>query len=150
MTPSRVIGRGGGLPWHLPADLAFFKRATTGHPIVMGRATYDSIGRPLPRRRNIVLTRNPDWTAPGVEAIHHPDELLKLPDLGPQVFIIGGAEVYRAFLPLLDDLLISHLDAEHPGDTYFPGFENEFGGGAAVEEHPGFTVRHWHRKAAGR
>ena len=148
MTPDRVIGRDGTLPWHLPEDLAFFKKTTSGHPIVMGRATYDSIGRPLPSRRNIVLTRNPEWTAPGVEVIHRPDELLKLPDLGPSVFIIGGAAVYREFLPLLDDLLVSHLTAEHPGDTWFPEFEDAFACAGTVEEHAEFTVRRWRRRAA--
>ncbi|MCF7675430.1 MAG: dihydrofolate reductase [Akkermansiaceae bacterium] len=143
MTPARVIGRDGGLPWHLPADLAFFKRTTTGHPIVMGRATYESIGRPLPDRRNLVLTRNRDWTAPGVEVIHSPDELLDLPDPGPRVFIIGGAAIYQLFLPLLDDLLVSHLTAEHPGDTFFPEFTRSFTCVGTLETHPDFTVRHW-------
>lgn len=145
MTPSRVIGNGGGLPWHLPADLAFFKRTTSGHPIVMGRATYDSIGRPLPQRRSIVLTRNPDWAVPGVEAIHHPADLLQLADLGTRVFIIGGGAVFREFLPLLDELLISHLDTEYPGDTYFPEFEEAFGHAETLEAHPQFTVKLWNR-----
>ena len=81
MTPRRVIGRDGGLPWHLPADLAFFKKTTTGHPIVMGRKTYESIGRPLPNRRNIVLTRDPDWSAEGVEVIHRPEDIDDLPQI---------------------------------------------------------------------
>ena len=145
MTPTRVIGRNGTLPWHLPADLAFFKRTTLGHPILMGRATYDSIGRPLPGRRNLVLTRDPGWTAAGVEVLYRPDELHTLPDLGPRVFIIGGAAIYQLFLPLLDDLLISHLEAEYPGDTYFPEFAAGFTCSGAIETHPDFTVRHWRR-----
>jgi len=111
----------------------------------MGRATYDSIGRPLPGRRNLVLTRDPAWTAAGVEVLHHPDELHTLPDLGPRVFIIGGAAIYQLFLPLLDDLLISHLEAEYPGDTYFPEFAASFTCFGAIETHPDFTVRHWRR-----
>ncbi|HEY8990640.1 MAG TPA: dihydrofolate reductase, partial [Luteolibacter sp.] len=98
MTADRVIGRDGTLPWHLPEDLQFFKRTTSGHPIVMGRKTFESIGKPLPKRRNIVLTRDPSWQAPGVEVIHSPAELLNLPDLGDTVFLIGGAEIYAAFL----------------------------------------------------
>ncbi len=146
MTPERVIGRDGTLPWHLPADLAFFKRTTSGHAIVMGRKTYDSIGRPLPNRRNIVLTRDPAWSAPGVEVIHAPAELAALPGLTGRVFIIGGAEIYQAFLPLLDDLLISHLPEHYPGDTRFPAFEAHFGSYEVVETHPTFQVRHWSRR----
>ena len=149
ITPSRVIGRDGKLPWHLPADLAFFKRTTTGHPIVMGRATYDSIGRPLPNRRNIVLTRNPDWSAPGVETIHRPEDLFALPEIGPRVFVIGGAAVYQEFMPLLDELLVSHLADDVPGDTWFPQFEDRFSLAETVESHPEFTVRRWVRSGEG-
>ncbi len=141
MTPDRIIGRGGSLPWHLPEDLAFFKKTTSGHPIVMGRKTYESIGRPLPKRRNIVLTRDPSWTAEGVEIIHQPDDLGKLPDLDGQVFIIGGAEVYAAFLPKLDDLLVSHIFETHAGDTQLPSFESEFPHSEMVEAHAAFEVR---------
>ena len=146
MTPSRVIGQAGKLPWHLPEDLAFFKRVTTGHPVVMGRKTFESIGRPLPQRRNIVLTRDPAWSAPGVEVIHRPQELANLPRLGERVFIIGGAEIYAAFLPVLADLLVSHLFAEHPGDTRFPEFERTFPRSEVVERHAAFEVRRWHRQ----
>jgi len=145
MTPQRVIGRDGKLPWHLPEDLAFFKRSTSGHPIVMGRKTYQSLGRPLPKRRNIVLTRDSNWSATGVEALHVPADLADLPGLGGQVFIIGGAEVYQAFLPLLDDLLVSHLLENHSGDTWFPEFETAFPKSEIVESHPAFVVRRWCR-----
>ncbi len=146
MTPSRVIGCNGTLPWHLPDDLAFFKRTTVGHPVVMGRKTYESIGRPLPKRRNIVLTRDPAWSAPGVESIRSPDDLAHLPDLGERVFIIGGAEVYSAFMPQLDELLVSHVNAEYPGDTRFPGFEIEFPVSEVLETHDDFVVRRWSRR----
>jgi len=141
MTPARVIGRDGKLPWHLPEDLAFFKRTTTGHPIVMGRKTYESIGRPLPKRRNIVLTRDSTWSAVGVEVIHSPEALESLPELDGEVFIIGGAEIYAAFMAKLDALLISHVSEEHAGDTYFPEFENEFPCSEVLETHPTFEVR---------
>jgi dihydrofolate reductase len=145
MTPERVIGRDGTLPWHLPADLAFFKRTTAGHAIVMGRKTFDSIGRPLPNRRNIVLTRDPNWSSPGVEVVHDPADLAKLPGLADRVFIIGGAEIYRLFLPLLDDLIISHVLENHPGDTHFPEFESSFPDVDVLETHADFQVRHWSR-----
>lgn len=149
MTPERVIGRAGGLPWHLPEDLAFFKRTTSGHPIVMGRKTYDSIGRPLPKRRNIVLTRDRSWSAPGVEVIHAPDELAALPGLDGRVFIIGGSEIYAAFLPILDDIVVSHVLQAHEGDTRFPEFEREFPQQETLETHEDFVVRRWCRAAAG-
>jgi dihydrofolate reductase len=145
MTPSRVIGRNGALPWHLPGDLAFFKRTTTGHPIVMGRKTFDSIGRPLPKRRNIVITRDPAWSAPGVEIIRNPQDLTTLTGLGERVFIIGGAEIYAAFMPLLDELLVSHVIAEHEGDTRFPEFQTAFPVSEVVETHDDFVVRRWTR-----
>jgi len=141
MTSERVIGRAGSLPWHLPEDLAYFKRTTSGHPIVMGRKTYESIGRPLPKRRNIVLTRDPTWSAEGVEVIHRPDELAGLPGMDGQVFIIGGAEIYAAFLPLLADLLVSHVFENHAGDTWLPEFESEFPQSEIIETHASFEVR---------
>jgi len=145
MTPDRVIGRSGTLPWHLPDDLAFFKRTTTGHPVVMGRKTHESIGRPLPRRRNIVLSRDPSWSAPGVEVIHRPAELAGLPDLDGKVFIIGGAEIYAAFMPQLDELLVSHIATRHDGNTFFPEFEQEFPHSELLESHTGFEIRRWTR-----
>lgn len=147
MTPERVIGRAGILPWHLPEDLAFFKRTTSGHPIVMGRKTYESIGRPLPKRRNIVLTRDRDWFVPGVEVIHRPDELECLPDLTGPVFIIGGAEVYAVFLPALDDLLVSHVFANYDGDTRFPEFQGMFPISELLESHETFEVKRWSRQS---
>ena len=145
MTPDHVIGRAGTLPWHLPEDLAFFKRTTRGHPVVMGRKTYESIGRPLPKRRNIVLTRDRSWSAPGVEVIHRPEDLAALPELEGQVFIIGGSEIYAAFLPELDDLLVSHVFLEHKGDTRFPEFESTFPESELLETHEAFEVRRWSR-----
>jgi len=146
MTADRVIGRAGTLPWHLPEDLAFFKRVTSGHPVVMGRKTFESIGRPLPKRRNIVLTRDPAWSAPGVEVIHRPEDLVELPGLEGQVFVIGGAEIYAALLPATADLLVSHVFADHPGDTRFPEFAGTFAHSEVVETHPDFEVRRWSRE----
>ncbi|HEY8960917.1 MAG TPA: dihydrofolate reductase [Luteolibacter sp.] len=141
MTADRIIGRNGTLPWHLPEDLAFFKRTTSGHPIVMGRKTFESIGKPLPKRRNIVLTRDPDWHAPGVEVIHSPAELSALPELGETIFLIGGAEIYAAFLDRTDELLVSHVFEPYEGDTRFPAFEDRFPNNEVVETHATFEVR---------
>jgi dihydrofolate reductase len=146
MTPERVIGKNGALPWHLPEDLAFFKRTTSGHAIVMGRKTYESIGRPLPKRRNIVLTRDSAWTAPGVEVIHSPAELGSLAAPEDKVFIIGGAEIYSAFLDQLDELLVSHVFQNYPGDTRLPVFEHLFAEPEIVESHAGFEVRRYLRQ----
>jgi dihydrofolate reductase len=141
MTADRIIGRNGTLPWHLPEDLAFFKRTTSGHPIVMGRKTFESIGKPLPKRRNIVLTRDPAWHAPGVEVIHSPAELFALPELGETIFLIGGAEIYAAFLDRTDELLVSHVFDPYEGDTRFPTFEDRFPHHEVVETHATFEVR---------
>jgi dihydrofolate reductase len=141
MTPQRVIGRAGSLPWHLPQDMAFFKKTTTGHPIVMGRKTYESIGRPLPKRRNIVITRDRNWTADGVEIIHSPEELARLPAITGEIFIIGGAEIYAAFLAQTQRLLVSHVFENHAGDTYFPEFAHQFPQSEILETHPEFEVR---------
>ena len=146
MTPERVIGRDGGLPWHLPEDLKFFKRTTSGHPIVMGRKTFDSIGKPLPKRRNIVITRDRGWSADGVEVIHSPEELKALPGLEGQVFVIGGAEIYGAFAGLLDDWLVSHVFENHAGDTQLMDFEADFPIHETVERFEDFEVKRWKRR----
>lgn len=146
MTASRVIGKNGSLPWHLPEDLAFFKRTTIDSPVVMGRKTYESIGRPLPKRRNIVLTRDATWSASGVEVIHAPEDLALLPDLANDIFIIGGSEVYAAFLEQTDELLVSHVLRAYDGDTFFPEFENDFPVSELLEAHTAFEVRRWRRQ----
>ena len=117
-----VIGRDGGLPWHLPADLRHFKQLTLGKPVVMGRRTFDSIGKPLPGRHNIVLTRG-DWTAAGVTAV--PDLAAALAAAGPvdEVMIIGGATVYAAALPLADRIHLTEVHIAPDGDTVLPPFD---------------------------
>ena len=119
-----AIGYENKLPWHLPSDLKFFKRVTMGHPIVMGRKTYTSIGKPLPGRENIVITRDPDFAPEGVKVVHSPEEAARLyPD--QEVFVIGGSEIFRVFLPLADRMIVTHIDYEFPADTYFPAFSRE-------------------------
>ncbi len=141
MTPDRIIGKDGGLPWHLPDDLKFFKKQTSGHPIVMGRKTFDSIGKPLPKRQNIVITHDPAWHHDGVETIHSPKDLNELPLIDQQVFIIGGAQIYQFFLPYLEDLIITHVPEAHPGDTIFPDYEADFPQSELVWEQEDFTIR---------
>ena len=146
MTAHRLIGKDGTLPWHLPDDLAYFKNTTSGHAIVMGRKTFDSIGRPLPKRQNIVITRDRTWSHPGVQVIHDPSELRDVITAPGDVFIIGGAEIYQVFLPHLDALLITHVKADHEGDTFFPAYESEFPQQEMVLEHEAFTVKRHTRK----
>jgi dihydrofolate reductase len=142
MDPNRLIGANGSLPWHLPADLAFFKKTTLGHPILMGRKTFESIGRPLPKRRNIVLTRDKTWSHEGVEVIHSPDQIA---EMDCQIFIIGGAEIYKALSPLIDEWLVSHVHETHQGDTHLAQFEQDFLKVETVEEHADFTVKRYLR-----
>ncbi|MBK1833709.1 dihydrofolate reductase [Roseibacillus ishigakijimensis] len=147
--PNLLIGAGGELPWHLPADLAFFKKTTSGHPIVMGRKTYDSIGRPLPRRQNIVLTRDPSWTAEGVSVIHAPEDLTSLPlTLPGPVYLIGGAEIYRLFLPLTAEMLVTFVKTTHQGDTHLPPYEADFECAEIISERAEFEIRRYVRRKA--
>ncbi|MEO1856413.1 MAG: dihydrofolate reductase [Rubritalea sp.] len=143
MTPDRVIGKGNDLPWHLPEDLQLFKRTTSGHPIVMGRKTYDSIGRPLPKRQNIVITRDQSWSAEGVDVVHIPEAVRQLELMNEEVFIIGGAEIYSLFLPHIDELLVSHVFQNYEGDTRFPEFEHFFSGYEVVEKFDDFELRRY-------
>ncbi|MFD0868862.1 MULTISPECIES: dihydrofolate reductase [Paenibacillus] len=125
MDRNRVIGRDNDIPWKLPKDQMFFRQTTMGHPIVMGRKNYESMGRPLPGRRNIVLTRNPDYRAEGCEVVASPEEALALVAADPEVFIIGGEEVYRLFLPYAHRLVLTMIDHEFGGDTFFPEVNEE-------------------------
>jgi dihydrofolate reductase len=131
-----VIGNRGALPWHLPEDLAHFKRTTMGHAVVMGRKTWDSIGRPLPGRLNLVVTRDPQWKAPGAQAATSLAAAVEMAEAhlrrqapnsnGPQpkVFVIGGAQLYAlALLGEVAAIYLTQLDADFPGDTYFPDLD---------------------------
>ncbi len=115
----RLIGRGKELPWHIPEDLKHFKEMTTGHRIIMGRVTFESIGKALPNRENIVLTRN-DFEVSGVKTYKSVEELLKNLDDNKKNFVIGGNKLYEALLPYVDLLHISHVRGRHQGDVYFP------------------------------
>ncbi len=123
MAQNGVIGRGNGLPWRLPEDLKRFREFTLGKPVLMGRKTFESIGRPLPGRANLVLTRDRAWFANGVISVHSVDEALLQTRTCDEVVAIGGAEVYRLLLPFARRIYLTHVLADVPGDTYFPAFD---------------------------
>jgi len=142
-----VIGADGAIPWHLPADFAHFKATTLGHTLVMGRATYDSIGRPLPGRTTIVLTRDPEWSADGVlVADSLPAALALARDLPGDVFVAGGAQVYAAALPLADEQVVTEVHAEPEGDTFYPAVDRSAWREVTREPHEGFDVVRWERR----
>ena len=122
-----VIGRDNGMPWHLPADLKRFKAITVGKPVVMGRKTFESIGKPLPGRHNIVLTRQANWQADGVTVVPNLAEAIVAAGLDPRtrgaVMIIGGAEIYALALPVATRIELTEVDAEPEGDTFLPAFD---------------------------
>ena len=123
MAENRVIGVNNTLPWRLPADLRHFRRLTTGHHVIMGRRNYESIGKPLPDRINIVVTRNPSYQAPGCIVMHSFADALAVARDDPEIFVIGGAEIYRQALDHADRLYLTLVHAQVPGDTYFPSFD---------------------------
>ncbi len=121
--PGRLIGRDGGLPWRLPADLRRFKERTIGHVVVMGRKTFESIGRPLPRRRNLVLSRDPSFAPEGATVVRSLDEALDAAADAEEVFVIGGAAVYAEALARADRLDLTLVEGAFEGDVFFPEFD---------------------------
>lgn len=136
MSRNRVIGRGNAIPWRIPAELARFKSLTMGHHIVMGRKTWDSIGRLLPGRTTIVLSRNPDFRVEGALTARSLDEALALAAGDPEVFVIGGEEVFRLALPRADRIYLTTVDVEVEGDTFMPPFDPSAWRLVAHEAHP--------------
>lgn len=131
LSKNRVIGDKGRLPWHLSEDLKFFKEKTLNKCIIMGRKTFDSLGKPLPKRHNIVITRNPDWIVGGVDvfsdvetAIKHAQSLAGT--YGEEIMIVGGAEIYKLTLPLADRLYLTEIDQTVSGDAYYPEWKDMF------------------------
>ncbi|MBC8268597.1 MAG: dihydrofolate reductase [Rhodospirillaceae bacterium] len=122
---NRVIGKDGGLPWHIPGDLKLFKKTTMGKPIIMGRKTWESLGRPLPGRTNIVITRKPDFKAEGAEVTGDLDQALAVAGQqeGEEVMVIGGAEIYRLALPKADRLYLSEVALNPQGAAFSPDFD---------------------------
>lgn len=153
-----MIGADGGIPWRLPADQQFFKSITMGHTLLMGRATWDSIGRPLPGRETIVISRNRDLTLAGAHVVHGLEEAIELASgLGAEeCFVVGGAAIYEAALPLADRLWLTRVELVVDGDVRFPDFESgAFGRWKLIEEDPhsadarnahAFSIQHWERE----
>jgi len=127
---NNIIGKDNAMPWHLTADLAYFKKVTLGKPIIMGRKTYESIGRPLPGRRNIVISRDANYCAKGVDTVTSVEKALALvdgsaeTDAVAEVMVIGGGAIYKHCLPNADRLYVTHINASIDGDTQFPNYDN--------------------------
>lgn len=152
MAENRVIGREGGLPWRLPDDLRHFKQLTVDHTVIMGRRTFNEIKRPLDNRRNVVITRNPEFRPHGVTVVPSLREALALGATEEEVFVIGGGEIFSAALPLADRIYLTVVHAQVDGDTTFPVFEEGEWVLVSEEAHPaderhmyGFTFRRYDR-----
>ena len=141
MTSEKVIGKDGNLPWKISEDLKFFKKTTDGHPVLMGRKTFDSLKKPLPGRQNIVLTKDPSWSCEGVDVIHELHEVMNLRLMDPKIFVIGGAQIYELLLPHLDSMTVSWVFDTHKGDTHFPEFDHYFPKYKVIESMGEFEVR---------
>lgn len=139
-----VIGRDGALPWRLPADLKRFKALTMGTPMVMGRKTFESFPSPLPGRRHIVLTRDPHWRAEGAEVVHDVDAAIRLAGDVDTISIVGGAEIYRLFLPRADRVELTEVHLAADGDTEMPPFDPAYWQEVAREAHPAEGARPAH------
>jgi len=139
MSLNRVIGAGNKIPWHLPEDFKWFKKMTTGNVVVMGRKTFESIGKPLPNRKTIVLSRG-TFSYPGVQTIRRLDDI-SVTDR--EVFICGGAQVYQQALPLCSDLYLTLVKREVEGDAFFPAFEDRFKLVEQISENADFKILHY-------
>lgn len=149
MGRNRVIGRNGAMPWHLPAEMKHFRRVTRGQVVVMGRKTYESIGGALKGRTNLVVTRDPSFVAPGCEVVHSVDDLLRDERA---LYVIGGAELYRQFLPHADVMFLTRIHSDFDGDTLFPAWDEREWRLVEAEPHSrdeknayDFTIETYHR-----
>jgi dihydrofolate reductase len=138
-----VIGRDNALPWRLPADLAHFKRVTMGHPVVMGRRTYESIGKPLPGRANIVVTHDRGYSAPGCTVVHSLDDAWRAAGDAQEVSIIGGTTLFAETLPIADVIHLTEVLADVPGDTFFPPFDRGEWVEKEIARHPADEKNHY-------
>jgi dihydrofolate reductase len=136
MAENRVIGRAGKLPWHLPADLQHFKKLTVDHTVIMGRKTFDEIKHPLANRRNVVISRDPEFQPRGVTVVPSLEEALALGATEQEVFVIGGGEIFRLALPRADRLYLTVVHADIPGDTFFPPLDQAGWALEDEERHP--------------
>jgi dihydrofolate reductase len=135
MSSNRVIGVNNTLPWHLSEDLKHFKSLTTGHTIIMGRKTYESIGRPLPNRRNIVISRNMEASYEGAEVVHSIENAFSISRNDNEVFVIGGSNIYEQALSLVDQLYITEIKKSFSGDAYFPEINKQIWVESSREDH---------------
>ena len=133
---NRGIGKEGKLLWHLPDDLKFFKHQTLGCPLIMGRKTFDSIGKPLPGRRNIVLSRNKDLLIPGAEVFPDLSAAIDACENEPKVFVVGGGEIYRQAMPLTDELIVTHVEHSLDADAFFPEIDSDVFRLVSRQDHP--------------
>ncbi len=140
---NRVIGRGGRLPWRLPDDLKHFRARTLGKPVIMGRRTFESIGKPLPGRRNVVVTHHVDFAAEGCTVVHDLDAALDAAGAAPEIVVIGGASLYLDFLPRAERIYLTEVHAEVEGDVFFPDLDPVDWLEANRERHPA-DERHAH------
>jgi len=136
MDRQRLIGRDNGLPWHLPADFAHFKAVTMGKPVVMGRKTYDSIGRPLPGRMNIVLSRDPALSIEGVTTVTSFEQAKQAVRDNEELMVIGGSRIYEMLLPVADRLYLTYVDGVFEGDAWFPEFDIDDWEQLDLQDHP--------------
>lgn len=139
MDAARGIGLNNGIPWRLKEDMQLFKRLTMGHPILMGRKTWESLGRPLPGRQNIVLTRNAGYVAEGAVVITDLAQLENMELQNPEIMVIGGAQLYAQMLPLMQRLHVSEVQGTHEVDTWFPEFAQHFASRTQQQEFEGFS-----------
>jgi dihydrofolate reductase len=144
---NRAIGRDNGMPWHLPEDLAHFKRTTLGHTLVMGRRTYDSIGRTLPGRTTVVVTRQAGWSAPGVLVAHSLEQALEMAD-GGEVFVAGGGEIYAQALPLAAAMVLTEVEQSPEAEVFFPEVDPADWREVCREPRDGFSFVTYERVAA--
>lgn len=140
MAADRAIGIRNSIPWRLPEDMRVFKRLTMGHPILMGRKTWESLGRPLPGRQNIVLTRDMAYQAEGAIVIHDVAELEKVVLQDAEVMVIGGAQIYGMMLEKMQRLYVSEVAGEYEADTWFPPFAGQFTRRRVLEQFAGFEL----------
>ena len=145
MSLNRVIGKGQAIPWHLPEDFQWFKKMTTGQIIVMGRKTYESMGRPLPNRTTLVLSRNASLQIPGVQVIAELDQAARAGET-QEVFVCGGAQIYERALPFCSDLYLTLVKRLVEGDTYFPPFEDSFALKEVLVDGAEFKILHYTRR----
>jgi dihydrofolate reductase len=148
MSENRVIGAGGKIPWHLPEDFKWFKKMTTGQVIVMGRKTFESIGKPLPNRTTLVLSRS-QFSHPGVHTVSGLNQI-HLANETRDVFICGGAQVYAQALPLCSDLFLTLVKRIVEGDAFFPLFEDRFEFAEEIIDRPEFKILHYHSRRSGK